>query len=121
MHFYYLDEAGDTGRDLTSEQQPVFVMGVSVRDEGWNRTQESFEEIVRAYFADVVPAAFELHAEQLLSPNGDGPFAGHDRERRNGLATQFLTVLATRRHDVHLIGIDKGRLRDVVGDTDLTY
>lgn len=35
MHFYYLDESGDTGSNLNDPDQPVMVLGgISVRDEG---------------------------------------------------------------------------------------
>ncbi|WP_143814354.1 DUF3800 domain-containing protein [Lysobacter spongiicola] len=35
MHFFYLDESGDTGANLADPNQPIFVIGgVSVRDEG---------------------------------------------------------------------------------------
>ena len=97
MHFYYLDEAGCTGRDLQCAEQPIFVLGgVSVRDEGWNQTQRDFADILTNYFGGATPDAFELHAEELLSPTGDGPFAGHDRERRNELAKNVLSLLHDR-------------------------
>ncbi len=111
MHFYYLDEAGCTGSDLANQQQPIFVLGgISVRDEGWNATQKAMAEIISEYFRNGIPQNFELHAEQLLSPNGDGPFVGHDRERRNALAKRILGLLAERSHDVHLYAIDKSKL-----------
>lgn len=111
MHFYYLDEAGCTGADLQNQEQPIFVLaGVSVRDEGWNLTQQSLAEIIRQYFSGAIPIDFELHAEELLSPNGSGPFAGHDRVRRNGLAKRVLTLLSERSHHVHLIAVDKRKL-----------
>ena len=111
MHFYYLDEAGCTGEDLNNNQQPIFVLGgLSVRDEGWNITQDDFASLVSNYFDGTAPAGFELHAEELLSPNGAGPFLNHARERRNQLAKDALSLLNTRRHDVHLFGIDKRKL-----------
>ena len=111
MHFYYLDEAGCTGRDLANQEQPIFVLGgVSVRDEGWNATQEAMATKVGEYFENEIPQNFELHAEQLLSPDGAGPFSGHTRERRNNLAKSILGLLADRSHDVHLCAIDKARL-----------
>jgi len=111
MHFYYLDEAGCTGSDLTNQEQPIFVLGgVSVRDEGWNNTQESMAEIIEGYFTDALPQNFELHADELLSPSGDGPFFGHARDRRNNLAKSILGLLANRSHDVHLYAIDKAKL-----------
>lgn len=111
MHFYYLDEAGCTGSDLTNEEQPIFVLGgISVRDEGWNKTQESMAGIIEGYFEGALPQNFELHASQLLSPNGDGPFSGHARDRRSNLAKSILGLLADRSHDVHLCAIDKAKL-----------
>jgi len=75
MHFYYFDEAGCTGQDLQNQEQPVFVLaGVSVRDEGWNATQERLAKTISDYFGVATPNSFELHAEELLSPNGGGPF-----------------------------------------------
>ena len=122
MHFYYLDEAGCTGEDLNNDQQPVFVLGgVSVRDEGWNRTKEDFATILSDYFGGNIPGNFELHAEQLLSPNGAGPFQNHDRERRNQLAKKVLALLNTRSHDVHVFAIDKQRLASEVCATEMTY
>lgn len=111
MHFYYLDEAGCTGGDLANQEQPIFVLGgISVRDEGWNKTQESMATIIAEYLSSSIPQNFELHADQLLSPNGDGPFSGHARDRRNNLAKRILGLLAGRRHDVHLYAIDKAKL-----------
>lgn len=111
MHFYYMDEAGCTGNDLSNTEQPIFVFGgISVRDEGWNETQRSLASIIDRYFGNTVPESFELHTEQLLSPNGDGPFFGHDRDRRNSLAKSILGLLTDRSHDVHLYAIDKTKL-----------
>jgi Protein of unknown function (DUF3800) len=111
MHFYYLDESGCTGSDLTSQEQPIFVLGgISVRDEGWNKTQELLATILEGYFGGALPQNFELHTDQLLSPNGDGPFSGHARDRRNSLAKSILGLLADRSHDVHLCAIDKAKL-----------
>ena len=111
MHFYYLDEAGCTGCDLANQEQPIFVLGgISVRDEGWNATQEAMAAIIGEYFGNGIPQNFELHTDQLLSPNGDGLFSGHSRDRRNNLAKGILGLLADRSHDVHLCAIDKAKL-----------
>lgn len=109
MHFFYLDETGCNGADLNVRQEPIFVLGgVSVKDQGWVATTKAMERIITDYFApDTVPAAFELHAHELLSPNGDGPFDGHDRERRNRLAFRLLDLIRTRSHQAHFIAIDK--------------
>ena len=122
MHFYYIDEAGCTGNDLSNTEQPIFVLGgVSVRDEGWNETQKSLVSILDDYFGNSIPESFELHAEQLLSPDGDGPFSGHDRDKRNSLAKRIFGLLAERSHDVHLYAIDKAKLSSETCSVDMPY
>jgi hypothetical protein len=109
MHFFYLDETGCNGADLNTGQEPIFVLGgVSVKDQGWVATTEAIEAIVQDYFApDPIPAGFELHAHELLSPNGEGPFAGHARARRNQLAFDMLDLIRTRSHHIHFVALDK--------------
>src|SRR2546422_2988139 len=104
MHFYYLDEVGCTGEDLSSLEQPIFVLGeISVRDEGWNATHDKLNRMLEEYFGGNIPPGFELHANELLSPEGEGPFAGHDRDRRNHVVKKVLHLIAERKHDVHLV------------------
>lgn len=108
MHFFYIDETGDTGDDLLNTQQPIFVMGgLTVSDEKWNPTQQKFVTIINAYFNEQIPVNFELHAHELLSPNGDGPFAGHNRANRNKLAFDILNMLVEHSHNVHIIAFSK--------------
>jgi hypothetical protein len=112
MHFFYIDEAGCNGRDLENPESPIFVLGsLIVSDEKWNTTNGKFSEIISEYFEDV-PENFELHAEQLLSPEGDGPFAGHDREKRNNLVNQLLELIIEKSHHTAYFAIDKNSLSD---------
>lgn len=74
MHFFYLDESGDSGCNLNDEQQPIFVLaGLSVADKKWNKTKEALDRIIGEYFGGDVPDQFELHSHDLLSLNGKGP------------------------------------------------
>src|SRR5262249_61736781 len=73
------------------------------------------------YFVGATPTGFELHAEELLSQTGSGPFAGHDGERRNDLAKQVLKLLDDRSHDVHMLGIDKSKLASQNCDGNLAF
>jgi hypothetical protein len=88
---------------------------------GWNATQEALASIIGEYFGNAIPQNFELHAEQLLSPNGDGPFFSHARERRNNLAKRILGLLADRSHDVHLFAIDKVKLNSSTRSVAVPY
>jgi len=120
VHFYYLDEAGCTGADLTAVQQPVFVLGgISVRDEGWVMITEAFERVISAYFEPAaVPPNFELHSSELLSPNGEGFFEGHDRARRNQLALDLLRLISERLHHTHYIALSKRLLQRAADGTE---
>ena len=116
MHFFYLDETGCSGNNLHDNQEPIFVLGgISVKDQGWVKTYKSYNKILTDYF-DVpeLPDSFELHANELLSPDGEGAFLGHTREKRNKLTKDILKLLKTRKHKVHFIAIDKEKLHDNV-------
>lgn len=122
MHFYYIDEAGCTGADIENEDQPIFVLGgISVRDEGWVQTQTELSKIISLYFDSAVPADFELHGSELLSPNGEGPFAGHTIERRLSLTRQVLNLIAERNHHVHLIALKKSEMRVLNCESELCF
>jgi len=113
MHFFYIDESGDTGRDLLNAEQPIMVLGgLSVSDEKWNNTQIEFDRIISLYFSGAKPVDFELHCTQLLSPNGDGPFAGHPMEDRTQFAKDLLNILVSQNHNVHYIAFDKARVHN---------
>jgi len=101
MHLCYVDEAGSTGKNLEDRQQPIFVMaGLLVSDEKWRKTEGEVRRIVKGAFHGTVPSDFELHACELLAPEGEGPFRGWERDRRNGLALDLLALVNTRRHQV---------------------
>lgn len=122
MHFFYLDESGDTGANLVGQHQPIFVLGgISVRDEGWNTTQEHLAKIISDYFGGNTPNDFELHSKELLCPAGEGPFVGHDLQRRCDLALRLLSLLSERAHGVHYLAIDKQALATANHDAPVPY
>jgi len=122
MHFFYIDESGDTGTDLRNQEQPIFVLGgMSVRDVSWNKTQQRVDEIFKNYFNGTIPENFELHSCELLSPKGEGPFENHPVEQRLELARNLLKLLGENSHDVHIFAIDKFKLEQAVLDIELIY
>ena len=122
MHFFYLDESGCTGADLECEEQPIFVLGgLSIRDEGWNKTQEDFASLIDGYFQGNLPANFELHSSELLSPNGEGPFEGHSLDRRLDLASNSLDLVSERNHNIHIFAIQKTKVIETDCSVDLPY
>ncbi|RYE01194.1 MAG: DUF3800 domain-containing protein [Sphingobacteriales bacterium] len=122
MHFFYIDESGDTGANLADQYQPIFVLGgISVRDEGWNATQEQLAQIISDYFNGNTPDGFELHSKELLCPAGDGPFAGQDLQQRCELAFRVLNLLSERAHAVHYLAIDKQALAAATHEAPVPY
>ena len=112
MHFFYLDESGDTGRNLEDPDQPIMVMGgVNLRDQGWNATQARLRDMLNGFFAGELPDDFELHAYHLLSPNGGGAFAGHPIDARTELAKRLLELIADRSHGTHVVAFRKDDIR----------
>lgn len=113
MHFFYMDESGCTGKNLTDKDQPIFVLGgISVADQKWNNTQTAFSKIINSYFDKKVPKGFELHSLELLSPNGDGPFEGDSIESRIQLVRDILDLLDELGHDAFFYAIEKCNLED---------
>jgi len=41
MHFFYIDESGDTGRNLDDPHQPIIVLG-GIRITGWGQVLYSY-------------------------------------------------------------------------------
>jgi len=113
MHFYYIDESGDTGSSLDDVKQPVMVIGgVSLRDEGWNKTQKEINARLVTFFGGTLPVNFELHADELLCKNGDGLFQGYNLDERKKLCMDMLNLLIERKHNVHYLAIDKQKMKN---------
>ena len=111
MHFFYIDESGDTGRNLGDKDQPIFVLaGLSVADKKWNNTKESLDGVLHRYFAGAVPEQFELHSTELLSPKGEGPFQDHAIEKRLDLVRQLLALMDDLGHHAHFFAIEKSKM-----------
>lgn len=111
MHFFYLDESGDTGENLLDKNQPIFVLGgLSIADKKWNNTKESLDKIVKDYFGGAVPANFELHSTELLSPNGEGPFKNQPIADRLSLVRSLLGLMDELGHYAHYFAIDKTKV-----------
>lgn len=112
MHFFYIDESGDTGRDLSNPDQPIMVIGgISLSDEKWNETQRQYNDCLNGFFNNSIPSDFELHAYDLLSPNGNGPFAGYSMQDRTEFVLKLLDLIISRSHDVHYIAFCKEKIR----------
>lgn len=122
MHFFYLDESGDSGCNLNDQQQPIFVLaGLSVADKKWNNTKDELDKLIGEYFDGDVPDDFELHSHELLSPNGEGPFRDHELQGRLDLATNLLGLIDELGHHIHLYAVEKSKMNDVESDYDAVF
>lgn len=112
MHFYYIDESGDTGGNLDDQHQPICVVGgISVRDKGWNVTHQELQKVLTSFLGAELPDGFELHATHLLGMEGDGIFAPYSLEERQSLCHSVLDILAERSHSIHYFAIDKQKMK----------
>jgi Protein of unknown function (DUF3800) len=106
MHFFYLDETGDTGSDLKNTEQPIFVLGgVTVSDKGWRKTTDAVQRVISDFFNRDVPVGFELHAHELVAHQG--PFSGRTQEDCNALALALLDLVIDLKHRTHFVSVDK--------------
>jgi hypothetical protein len=111
VHLCYIDEAGSTGKDLTSAQQRIFVMaGLLVSDEKWRKTEREARALLREAFGGSLPQGFELHACDLLAPTGQGVFQGWNRSKRDQMALDLLRLIDERSHQVLVQLVHKPRM-----------
>lgn len=74
MHLIYLDESGNSGKNLADVQQPVFVLGALVVPEScWLELEKDLEQILTP-FRKTHGDRFEIHAHELA--RGEGCFKG---------------------------------------------
>lgn len=112
MHFFYMDESGDTGKNLADPDQPIMVLaGIALRDKSWNTTQQAVQSLFSEFFGGKIPVAFEFHACEALSPNGGGVFAGRSFAERAKLAEDALRLLGTQKHGTFYTAVHKSRMK----------
>jgi hypothetical protein len=74
MHLIYLDESGNSGRNLADLQQPVFVLGALIVNEPqWKPLEEALEQTIHTHLGRT-EENFEIHATDIR--NGTGAFDG---------------------------------------------
>jgi hypothetical protein len=72
MYLIYLDESGNSGKNLADTQQPVFVLGaLIVPEEKWLAVEAELEQLVSP-IRSIVGEKFEIHAHELA--RGEGSF-----------------------------------------------
>ena len=75
MHLIYIDESGNTGKNLADSQQPVFVLGALVVPEGsWQAIETALEQAVSDHSPKTWNGDEEIHGGDLRQ--GTGIFKG---------------------------------------------
>jgi hypothetical protein len=71
MHLIYIDESGNTGRNLADPEQPVFVLGALVVPEtSWQGIERELEEAIRVHGPPGETTDFEVHGSDIRRGTG---------------------------------------------------
>ena len=100
MHLIYLDESGNTGRDLGESQQPIFVLGALIVPEAcWQGLEHDLEKALEKRFPVIAEGGAEVHAADIRA--GRGSFKGVTVADRIALRGEWLKV--AQRHPLRFV------------------
>lgn len=100
MHLVYVDESGNTGKNLADPQQPIFVLcALIVPEDRWLAVENDLRQAVTTHLPAGLPSDTEIHATELR--NGDGAFRGVSVPARLALRDAWLEI--AQQHDLKLI------------------
>lgn len=91
MYLIYIDESGNTGNDLNSVAQPIFVLGaLVVPEEKWLPLEEDLLTSARGFLRSGAEVP-EIHATELST--GRGVFRNIPREQRAAFRASWVGLL----------------------------
>lgn len=100
MHLIYIDESGNTGRNLSDPAQPVFVLGALVVPEAdWQSIEADLENAIIEHGPKDKDADFEVHGGDIRQ--GTGAFKGVSVADRLKLRDAWLEIAC--RYGLHFI------------------
>lgn len=110
MWFAYMDETGNTGRNLADPAQPIHLLLTLVIDEQHvTAVHEQIRDIARRRCPDrCTESGFEFHGQQLFA--GSGPFADMSPSLRIDLYGEILRCIGMAEARVVIRGVHKPRL-----------
>jgi hypothetical protein len=112
----YLDETGNTGRDLRSADQPLHIIGaLLVREDQIPALQAAVRDLARELFPlEHLDPGFEFHGAEIFG--GSGRFDGWSPADRVAAFRGLAALVGA--HDARVIvrGVNKPRLADRYGD-----
>jgi hypothetical protein len=100
MHLIYIDESGNTGRNLADPQQPVFVLGALVVPENsWQSIEVALETAIKNHGPKGLAGDEEIHGGDLRQ--GTGIFKGVAVTERLKLRDSWIQIAID--HKLHFI------------------
>lgn len=107
MHLIYIDESGNTGRNLADMAQPVFVLGALVVPEtSWQVLEGDLEKAIQDH-GPSAPEEYEIHGGDIRQ--GTGVFKGVAVADRLRLRDAWLEIAARHKLDFIYRSIVKKR------------
>ena len=93
MNLIYIDESGNTGKNLADPQQPMFVLGALIVPENrWQAVESALEAALDRHVPPPRDEKFEIHAGDLRQ--GSGCFKGVPVTARIALRDAWLQIAA---------------------------
>lgn len=110
MWFAYMDEAGNTGRNLSDPDQPIhLILTVAIEETRVMQVHEHVRATARHHLpTECRKPDFEFHGQDLFG--GGGCFAGMAPSRRIAIYDDILAGLAIGEAEVFVRGVHKPRL-----------
>lgn len=110
MNLVYFDESGNSGNNLTDNQQPVFLLcALVVPAVQWQEIEGELSNARLALFPDPVPDEFEVHGAQLVNPRKGDFFRDHPVATRLQLYRDWMDIAQRRNLKVFYRAILKKR------------
>lgn len=71
MNLIYIDESGNTGKNLSDIAQPLFVLGaLIIPEKKWMLLEGELEQKIQEFFPAPRPPKFEIHANETINSRG---------------------------------------------------
>jgi hypothetical protein len=112
MWIAYMDEAGNTGRNLRDPNQPIhLILTMAVEESCVRVIHEHIRDVARRHCSpDCDEDDFELHGKELFA--GEGYFANMAPEKRIEIYEDALRGLEMAGAEIVIRGVHKPRLRN---------
>ncbi len=110
MWFAYMDETGNTGRNLGDKDQPVhLILTLAIEETKVATVHQHIRETARKHCPDVcTDDDFEFHGQDLFSARGH--FSGRSPEQRIEIYDDILSGIELAEAEVIVRGVHKKRL-----------